>query len=74
MKKVINGLLYNTDTAKEIGRIDNKSIFNHKIEALYRKRTGEYFFYEKNNRYELITPLETDEALEWIKEHVNKED
>ena len=73
MKKVINGLLYNTDTAKEIGVLDNRSIFNRKIESLYRKRTGEYFLYEKNNRYELITPLETDEALAWINEHLNKE-
>ena len=74
MKKVINGLLYNTDTAKEIGVLDNRSVFNRKIEALYRKRTGEYFLYEKNNRYELITPFETDEAVEWIEEHVSKKD
>lgn len=74
MKKVINGLLYNTDTAKEIGSIDNGSVFNHKLEKLYRKRTGEYFLYEKNNRYELITPLEPDEAKSWIDEHLSKEE
>lgn len=45
MKKVINGRLYNTDTATEIG-YDSKyaiSDFNHWEETLYKKKTGEYF-------------------------------
>jgi predicted DNA binding CopG/RHH family protein len=47
MKKVINGKLYNTDTAKELGAYyhGEYSDFSHYSETLYRKKTGEYFLY-----------------------------
>ena len=48
MKKIINGKLYDTDTAKEIGtRFHGEGVrdFRHYSETLYRKRTGEYFLY-----------------------------
>jgi len=48
MKKIINGLLYNTETAKLVGTWDNgynPGDFNYCEESLYRKRTGEYFVY-----------------------------
>lgn len=48
MKKIINGKLYDTDTAKEIGsRFHGEGVrdFRHYSETLYRKRTGEYFMY-----------------------------
>lgn len=48
MKKIINGKMYNTDTAKELagwsspgGRGDH----SHYEETLYQKRTGEFFLY-----------------------------
>lgn len=47
MKKVINGRLYDTDTAKEIGyRCSNITDQLEGIqETLYRKRTGEFFLH-----------------------------
>lgn len=45
-KKIINGKLYNTETATLIGEWDNGyhiSDFKYCEEKLYRKRTGEYF-------------------------------
>lgn len=48
MKKIFNGRLYNTDTAKLSGRWDNgycHSDFNYCSEDLYCKKTGEFFLY-----------------------------
>lgn len=48
MKKVINGLLYNTATATCVGTWDNgkmSSDFDSYCESLYRKKTGEYFLH-----------------------------
>lgn len=48
MRKVINGRLYNTDTAKCIAEVDNYpefycSDYGYECERLYLKKTGEYF-------------------------------
>lgn len=46
MKKVINGKLYNTDTAECIAVFDNGLVddtIHFIVEELYRKRTGEFF-------------------------------
>jgi hypothetical protein len=48
MKKIINGKLYDTETAKEIAVWSNGrsySDFGHCVETLYKKRTGEYFIF-----------------------------
>lgn len=48
MKKIINGRLYNTDTAKEVGSYSNclgYGDFRFLNESLYRKKTGEFFLY-----------------------------
>ena len=48
MKKIINGKLYDTATAKQIGinsHGDGPRDFRYFCETLYRKRTGEYFLY-----------------------------
>ena len=48
MKKIINGKVYNTETAKAIGTYDNEGGWGdlqHFEETLYQKRTGEYFLY-----------------------------
>lgn len=48
MKKIINGKLYNTDTAKEIGsweNMDDVRNFSRFEETLYQKRTGEFFLH-----------------------------
>lgn len=48
MKKIINGKMYNTETAKEIAYYSNGrsySDFSYVEETLYRKKTGEFFLY-----------------------------
>ena len=47
MKKIINGKLYDTDTAKFISEksYSNRRDFNYWCESLYKKRTGEYFLH-----------------------------
>lgn len=48
MKKVIEGSLYNTETAKELGCWTNeisRSDFHYVTETLYRTKSGKYFLY-----------------------------
>lgn len=47
MKKILNGKLYDTDTATEIGSwtYSHPGDFNYIKETLYRKQTGEFFLY-----------------------------
>lgn len=48
MKKIIEGKLYDTETAKEMGTWSNAGgwrDFSHIEETLYRKRTGEFFLF-----------------------------
>lgn len=52
MKKIINGRLYNTDTAKKVAEWNNGLAVNdnsYYYENLYLKRTGEYFIYGQGN-------------------------
>ena len=48
MKKIINGRVYDTTKAKELGTYANAGNwrdFSHLEETLYRKKTGEYFLH-----------------------------
>lgn len=48
MKKIINGKLYNTDTAERVGAWDNghyTNDFSYCSENLFKKRTGEFFLH-----------------------------
>lgn len=48
MKKIINGKVYDTEKATQVGIWSNGRSyrdFSHCSETLYRKRTGEYFLY-----------------------------
>lgn len=47
MKKIINGKLYNTETAKMIGswRYSHSGDFNYCEETLYQTKKGNYFVY-----------------------------
>lgn len=48
MKKIISGKVYDTGTAKALGRWDNglsDNDFHVVEEILYRKKTGEFFLY-----------------------------
>ena len=82
MNKIINGKSYNTDKAKRLARWDNgmsPSDFEYYTEALYVKKTGEYFLYGEgggNSKYgewhgnsggpgEAIEPLTLSDAKKW---------
>lgn len=47
MKKIINGRLYNTETAKLVGSAGHSHPGNFSFwhEELYQKKTGEFFLY-----------------------------
>lgn len=48
MKKIINGKVYDTDTAKALGtwsKGDGWRDFSYREETLYRKKTGEFFLH-----------------------------
>lgn len=47
MKKIINGKMYNSETARYVGSYSwsNSGDFSYFEETLYCKRTGEYFIY-----------------------------
>ena len=91
MKKIINGKLYDTETARELGSdsYSNSRDFNYWYEALYQKRTGEFFLYGEGgpmSRYarsidqnswsggEKIMPLSAANARKWVEEHLDAED
>lgn len=90
MKKIINGKLYDTDTAKEVGSFsENYRSFEYIHEQLFRKRTGEYFLYGEGgpmSKYarrvdhsttsgsEDITPITYAEACAWAEEHMDPDD
>lgn len=88
MKKVINGKMYNTETAKCIYSYTNgysMNDFNYVEEALYQKKTNEFFLYGSGgpmSRYccscgnswgygESITPITKEEAKEWAMEYLD---
>lgn len=52
MKKVINGKLYNTETARKCGEYEPtpyRSDFHWFCESLYQKKTGEFFLHGDGN-------------------------
>lgn len=52
MKKVINGVLYNTDTAEYLGCSDNGYLcndFHYAEECLYRTKKGKFFLFGQGN-------------------------
>lgn len=87
MKKVINGKMYNTETAEYIGNnwYSSPGQFDHVNEDLYRKRTGEFFLHGEGGPLtdwaevcndgayagSGIKPLTTDEAKQWAEKHLD---
>ena len=78
MRKIINGRMYDTDTAKLVGsyqaEVDGGSyIFG----SLCRKRTGEYFADTDGTVLGMertITPLSYDKAREWAESHLTADE
>ena len=89
MNKIINAKKYDTENAKLMDRWDNGcggNDFQHCIEDLYRKETGEYFLHIDGGPLspyaihlpngdisgsEDIIPMTEKEAREWAEEHLS---
>lgn len=88
MKKVISNKVYDTEKAAKVGEDseNHPGDLDYVEEALYRKRTGEYFLHgygHAASRYaervgssgwgsgERIMPLTYDEAREWAEAHMD---
>jgi len=65
MKRIVNGKLYDTDTAELVCQ-SNISRF---VSRLYRTKKDRYFVYEKIGDIEDIKPLNEDGTLEWLSKH-----
>lgn len=90
MKKIINGKMYNTSTAKQMGEWWNRnSGLDYIRETLFRKRTGEFFLHGEGGartKYakrtgsnfwegsEEIMQLSWDEARDWAEEHLTADE
>lgn len=74
MKKIIDGKLYNTHTAREVDEwCHDRGNYQQYGEGLYCKRTGEYFLWKESywaDRQEIV-PLSTKEAQEWMERYSN---
>ena len=90
MKKIINGKLYDTATAKELGCWGNGHTgFTRISETLYRKCTGEFFLYGEggpSTKYARlvdqnswsggaeIIPLTAAKARDWAEEKLTADE
>lgn len=90
MKKIINGKKYDTDSAKLcMYRDDGQSAFTYTYEALYQKKTGEFFLYGYSGpmgKYAQyvdysttkggsdITPLTVEEAQRFVEKYGDVDD
>lgn len=73
MKKIINGKVYNTDTAKQIG-YDNDNPTGNWEETLYQKKTGEFFVQHWDAwNGGCINPISFKDAQKWLEEHGSAE-
>lgn len=79
MKKVFNGVLYDTDRAKNVGvRGTVSSGSKVKMEALMKTVDGHYFIHDKdmvngmNVNLGKITPLGPEEADAWAKKNLGE--
>lgn len=73
MKKIINGKVYSTDTAKQIG-YDNDNPTGNWEETLYQKKTGEFFVQHWDAwNGGCINPISFKEAQKWLEEHGSAE-
>lgn len=77
MKKIINRVTYNTETALEIGRMACGTFGDPAgyEEVLYQTKKGAFFIYAnggENSKYteETIMPLTNAEAKDWKKENL----
>lgn len=87
MKKIINGILYNTETAEELAEWDNglpPYDLDSEIEILYQKKNGQMFLYgradypdywtDEDTPFEIIRPATIDEAKYWAEKRIDADD
>ena len=89
MRQVINGKMYNTETAVEIAGVRCGEGFAFEETQLYRKKTGEMFLAGRggaNTRWHCtdpggmrgpgrgIYPLADDEARRWVETHCDTDE
>ena len=67
MKKIVNGLLYDTEKAEAVSKCETLS----DIETLYRTKKGRYFLHRQcpDTNVETIRTITDEEAFEWLGEH-----
>lgn len=89
MKKIIKNKVYDTGKAQKCGEYEStpyRNDFHYFCEALYRKKTGEFFLHGEGNaasKYarscgqnercggEKIVPLTYEAAQQWAEEHLD---
>ena len=76
MRRIINGKMYNTETAECLAYWDNRlprNDFNYLGQELYRKKTGELFFAfyagALAGDFERIKKTTAEQAKEWLESH-----
>ena len=89
MKKIINGRMYNTETAREVASCSHGDGLTECTEVLFCKRTGEYFIFGEGGamtRYAQasesggwkggadIVPLSYDQARDWAEREMDADD
>lgn len=73
MRKIINGKVYDTETAKEIGYYNDEPTGNVS-EYLYQKKTGEFFLKHWDAwNGDSIQPISYAEAQAWMEDHGSAE-
>lgn len=63
MRKIINGKMYDTETAEEIDwceNMTNPGNYSYCKEVLYRKKTGEFFLHGKGNAASMYAEVQAD--------------
>lgn len=74
MKKIIDGKMYNTETAKLISSncpISDRGNFNYYNSEMYKKKTGEYFLFKEfwvigEGFRQIIEPMSQTETKYWL--------
>lgn len=82
MRKIINGKVYDTETAALVGHWSNgRSDGDYIGVDLHRKKTGEYFAAKQFGEYvsdifyaEQVTPMGYEAAREWAESHLDAEE
>ncbi len=79
MKKYFNGVLYDSDNAKQIGMHGAVAGGNRiKAVTLYKTKDGHYFFYDRDMMNGMnittgkLTPLSPEEAEAWAKKNLGE--